>query len=57
MDDTEADTTINDIKIYSEALIVAVNEKRFNDAEEYVNKIQKKLDDIKPYVERKKVAF
>ena len=57
MDDTEADATANDIKLYAEAILLAIQEEKFGDVAEYVTKIKNNLDKISLYAERKKVAF
>ncbi len=57
MDDQEAESTLNDIKIFADGLVVAIKEKKYGQADDYIGKLRKELDKISLYAERKKVAF
>jgi hypothetical protein len=57
MEDKEAESTVHDVKIYSKALVLAITEKKYEQAADYINKLRSELDKISLYVDRKKVAF
>lgn len=57
MEDEEAESTIYDIRLYSDGIALAIREEKYEEAIEYANKMKKKLEDIVVYADRKKVAF
>lgn len=50
----EAEALVNDVKIYSEGLILAIQKNNFNEAEDYLKKTKTHLDSVKSYLKMKK---
>lgn len=50
----DVESIVNDVKIYSEGLILAIQRDRFDEAVDYVSKMTNQLKIIMAYVKMKK---
>lgn len=50
----DVENIVNDVKIYSEGLILAIQRDRFDEAVDYVSKMTNQLKIIMTYVKMKK---
>ncbi|MFB5610044.1 MAG: hypothetical protein ACE5Q5_07480 [Nitrosarchaeum sp.] len=50
----DVENIVNDVKIYSEGLILAIQRDKFDEAMDYVSKMTNQLKIIKMYVKMKK---
>lgn len=50
----DVENIVNDVKIYSEGLILAIQRDRFDEAVDYVSKMTNQLKIITAYVKMKK---
>jgi predicted translin family RNA/ssDNA-binding protein len=50
----ETESFVNDIKVYSKGLILAIQGNKFQESIDYTNKIKDLLERVKTYAEMKK---
>ncbi len=50
----DVESIVNDIKIYSEGLVLALKNEKFQDAQDYAKKMEEHLKTVKAYLKMKK---